>query len=224
MRALWLTDLHLNFVSSTSRRKFYDHVRATGGEVALVGGDIGEATSVGGYLSELEVALAILVYFVLGSHDFYHGSFKSVRGEVAALSKRSQRLTWLTTAGVVPLTESTALIGHDSWGDGRLGEGEASEVMLNDSLLIEDLLLASKRELFKRLYALGDEAARETDRNLCEALGGLPISSFSLTSHRFARHAGTRGRFRAMISCRISLARRWATCWHATWPGTPIAG
>jgi 3',5'-cyclic-AMP phosphodiesterase len=37
------------------------------------------------------------------------------------------------------LTPNTALVGHDGWGDGRLGDLNWSGVILNDFLLIEEL-------------------------------------------------------------------------------------
>jgi hypothetical protein len=42
MRAIWLTDLHLNFVPHQARERFYEHVRAAGADAILVGGDSGE--------------------------------------------------------------------------------------------------------------------------------------------------------------------------------------
>ena len=70
----------------------------------------------------MEAAFEKPICFVLGNHDFYHGSFAAVESEVAALAGASRHLTWLNTAGVVRLTDRTALIGHGSWADGRLGE------------------------------------------------------------------------------------------------------
>jgi Icc-related predicted phosphoesterase len=170
MRALWLTDPHLNFVPGAPRRRFYQTVRAADADAILLGGDIAEAPQLGEYLSEMEVEIAKPIYFVLGNHDFYHGSFAGVRREMTVLTKSSERLVWLTTAGVVALSESTALIGHDSWADGRLGDGSASEVLLNDFLLIQELRGKSTAELFARLNALGDRAAQETEVKLCDAL------------------------------------------------------
>lgn len=48
------------------------------------------------------------------------------------MSDGAAGLHWLGGMGVVPLTEETALIGHDGWADGRLGSGAASPVMLHD--------------------------------------------------------------------------------------------
>ena len=48
------------------------------------------------------------------------------------------KLHWMPDAGVVPFTESACLIGHDGWGDGRLGNYHGSDVMLNDFGLIDE--------------------------------------------------------------------------------------
>jgi hypothetical protein len=79
------------------------------------------------------------IYFVLGNHDFYHGSIAAVRQAVARQSAASRWLHWLPISGVVPLTATTALVGHDSWADGRLGDFLGSEVLLNDYVLIAEL-------------------------------------------------------------------------------------
>ena len=48
-------------------------------------------------------------------------------------------MVYLSQAGVVELTPNTALVGHDGWADGRLGDLDGSEVILNDFLLIDEL-------------------------------------------------------------------------------------
>jgi hypothetical protein len=62
-------------------------------------------------------------------------------------------------AGVVPLWKDTALVGHDGWADGRLGDGPRSEVLLNDHFLIQELSGLEKPALYRRLAVLGDDAA-----------------------------------------------------------------
>jgi predicted MPP superfamily phosphohydrolase len=74
LRAGWLTDIHLNFVSPRKRSQFYSQLREQQLDTLLLGGDIGEANSVVQLLAEIERSLAIPIYFVLGNHDFYHGS------------------------------------------------------------------------------------------------------------------------------------------------------
>ncbi|MEK7404339.1 MAG: metallophosphoesterase [Acidobacteriota bacterium] len=166
----WLTDIHLNFLSEPERRRFYDSLHAAMLDAVLIGGDIGVAGSVELYLAEMEACLAVPIYFVLGNHDFYGGSIAAVRQRVRRQAAGARRLHWLSEAGVIKLSETTALVGHDSWGDGRFGDHFRSDVLLNDFFLIEELRGLDKWELLARLNALGDEAARHLGRVLPEAL------------------------------------------------------
>ena len=166
----WLTDIHLNFLSLESRSTFYTRLHNENLDALLIGGDIGEADSVVPILTELAAAVEIPVYFVLGNHDFYHGSIAAVRQAIAECCASSPWLHWLPNMAVVPLTADTALIGHDSWADGRLGDFFASEVMLNDYVLIEELRSLKKPQRFAALQALGDEAAAYLEDRARQAL------------------------------------------------------
>jgi Icc-related predicted phosphoesterase len=168
----WITDIHLNFVSPRKRAAFYRELGARSLDAILLGGDIGEADSVTQLLAEMESNLQMPIYFVLGNHDFYRGSIGAVRDAVARQAAESKWLRWLPASGVVPLTATTALIGHDSWADGRLGDFFRSEVVLNDYLLIAELRGQEKRERYAQLNALGDEAAEFLERRASEALAG----------------------------------------------------
>lgn len=170
LRIGWLTDIHLNFLSFDSRSAFYGRVQHEKPDALLVGGDIGEADSVTEILAEFVDAVQVPIYFVLGNHDFYRGSIASVRNMAVQQSASSTWLHWLPSAGVVPLTANTALIGHDSWADGRLGDFFGSEVMLNDYFLIEELRGLLKPQRFAKLNALGDEAAKFLEDHARRAL------------------------------------------------------
>ena len=115
-------------------------------------------------------ALSLPIYFVLGSHDFYRGSVAAVREAVARQSATSRWLHWLPARGVVPLTATTALVGHDSWADGRLGDFFGSDVPLNDYVPIAELRAPRKSQRYAKLNALGDEAAEFLDRQVREAV------------------------------------------------------
>ena len=167
----WITDIHLNFVSPLKRSEFYAHLRREKLQGLLLGGDIGEAGSVTTFLAEIADDLRIPIYFVLGNHDFYHGTLAGVRARVERKASESPGLQWLNSSGVICLTENTALIGHDSWADGRLGDFFRSEVMLNDYFLIGELSGLEKQERYLKLNALGDEAAEFIAQRALEALG-----------------------------------------------------
>jgi 3',5'-cyclic-AMP phosphodiesterase len=170
LRIGWLTDLHLSFVSPRKRTTFYSRLRQQDLDAILLGGDIGEADSVPQFLAEIESSLQIPIYFVLGNHDFYGGSIAAVRAAVTRQAAASHWLRWLPASGVVHLTDATALVGHDSWADGRLGDFFRSAVLLNDYLLISELRGQEKRERYAQLNALGDEAAAFLERRASEAL------------------------------------------------------
>ena len=133
-------------------------------------GDIAEAQSVVTHLRNMESLLSIPIYFVLGNHDFYGGSIRSVRERIRQWARGSPLVKWLVDEGVVSLTPKTGLIGHDSWGDGRLGNYEGSTLEMNDFHLIEELRDLGKRERLRWLNRLADEAAEHFRRELPRAL------------------------------------------------------
>jgi predicted MPP superfamily phosphohydrolase len=159
MRCAWATDIHLNFVEARHRYSFAESVLAHDPDIVLLGGDLAEADTVVPYLQELEGWIKKPIYFVLGNHDFYRGSIRSVRESISELTRKSDRLSWLNNAGVVSIGEETSLVGHDSWADGGLGDYWASGVVLNDFLLIEEFLPLGKPERLKLLEMLAEEAA-----------------------------------------------------------------
>src|SRR6516164_3441479 len=120
-RLAWLTDIHLNFVDASAVEAFLRSVAQNKADVFLLGGDIGEAPDVARYLNAIHDVVRRPVYFVLGNHDFYRGSIAGVRSKVRTLISACPNLHYLSDSGVVPLTEKTCLIGHDGWGDGRIG-------------------------------------------------------------------------------------------------------
>jgi predicted phosphohydrolase len=170
MRVVWLTDIHLNFIDHDRIEAFCRDIRAAGPDAILISGDIGEAANVDGYLQRLEASLPVPIYFVLGNHDYYGSSLIVVREKIVAISRQSNRLYWLPSAGVVELTAETGLIGHDGWADARFGDYTNSQVMLNDYLMIGDLSGLDRVQRQARLNALGDAAAEHFRVLLPQAL------------------------------------------------------
>lgn len=170
MRVVWLTDIHLNFIGHDRIEAFFRDICAAGPDAILIGGDIGEAAYVGGYLQRLEASLSVPIYFVLGNHDYYGGSIAAVRERLAAIVSQSNRLFWLPSAGIVELTAETGLVGHDGWADARFGDYANSKVMLNDYLMIAELCGLDRSQRQARLNALGDAAAEHFSNVLPQAL------------------------------------------------------
>ncbi len=161
MRAVWLTDIHLNFLDEAGILRLMAQINDHAPGAILIGGDIGDALRLPGYLPLIDRTVSCPVYFVMGNHDYYHSGISGVRDMVRTLCADSQRLVYLPDAGIVPLGEGVALVGVDGWGDGRYGAYGQTRVLLNDFLLIEDLQGLTRAERLTRLMALGDaEAAR----------------------------------------------------------------
>jgi len=158
-RAIWLTDIHLNFLNRREKKAFSKMVLAAGPDILLVTGDICEAPDLSKTLRFLARQWPHPIYFVLGNHDFYCGSLASVRRSISQLCAEVPQLHWLPRAGVIELIPDTALIGHDSWADGRLGLGMESSVLLNDYFYIQEFINLDVPRRFQLLAALGDEAA-----------------------------------------------------------------
>lgn len=174
MRVLWLTDVHLNFADATRQRSFYQQVREASAEAILLSGDIAEADDVCEYLERMVDAWQIPLYFVLGNHDFYFGSIGEVRSRVADLCAKQPLVRYLSTSEPIELTPRVALVGHDGWADGRVGDYERSTIMMNDYKLVAELAGVGKRERWPLLKALASEAADHLRRVLPAALTTHP--------------------------------------------------
>lgn len=171
MKVAWLTDPHLNFAGIQHAQRLMAEVRAMNAGALLVSGDIGEAPDLDGWLDVMATQAGCPVYFVLGNHDFYHETIAEVRATAMVMSERyGERLCWLGSGEVVELTPHTALIGHDGWGDARLGDALRSRVMLADFHAIKDFVGLDKPRLIEALERLGEEAADVLEPALHEAI------------------------------------------------------
>ncbi|HEX5645710.1 MAG TPA: metallophosphoesterase [Nitrospira sp.] len=159
MRAAWLTDIHLDFLSPPARQDFFAAVASKDPDMVFLTGDVSVAPYLVTHLSEFCKAINKPVYFVLGNHDFYNGSIKDVRATVRNFCRTHPLLNYLADAKIVALSPSTALVGHDGWGDGRYGNYAKSSVRLNDHLLIKELTGLTSSNLQQQLMRLGNEAA-----------------------------------------------------------------
>jgi predicted MPP superfamily phosphohydrolase len=173
-RVIWLTDLHLNFLTADQRVDFLHRVRDQSPDAVLISGDIGEARDVVPFLGQIEAAWPCPVYFVLGNHDFYFGSIAEVRQRIDELCKDHPRLRYLTHCGVEQLTAEVGLLGHDGWADAQLGDYERSLVMMNDYRLIAELAGYSKQSRLAVLQAMGQQAAQQVRGKLQAAAVQYP--------------------------------------------------
>ncbi|MFC1836286.1 metallophosphoesterase family protein [Thermodesulfobacteriota bacterium] len=160
----WTTDCHFEWLNDTFDA-FIDSLARSRTEGVIISGDISNAKHITYHLKRLS-ELPMPVYFVLGNHDFYHGSFGLVDQMVHRAVKDHQNLTWLTEAQPIQLTESTYLIGHDGWADGRAGMGPKSGLILNDYRLISDFVGLPIDSVFSLMREKADAAAKRLYRQI----------------------------------------------------------
>lgn len=173
MKLAWLTDIHLDFLGPEEVSCFQKSLSTIAADAILIGGDIGQADSVAGFLRAISDSAPCPTYFVLGNHDFYRGSFQSACTAVRSVT--SPKLIWLTEADVQLLNESIALIGDDTWADARLGIPYETPVLVNDFFLIDDLRSLTRSDLVTRYRQLGDESAKRLAPKLEAAAQARPI-------------------------------------------------
>jgi predicted phosphohydrolase len=165
-----MSDLHLDFCSDEEIHQFLSGIRTEPADAVALTGDIGIASGIEADLQTLARALAVPVFFVLGNHDYYHGSLRRVRSSVRRLSKRCPSLCWLGEAGSIRLDQYTCLVGHDGWADAGFGDYAYSTVELNDYYLIQEFVglpRPARRTLMESL-------AQQSVDCLRDSLNGLP--------------------------------------------------
>jgi 3',5'-cyclic AMP phosphodiesterase CpdA len=170
MQLLWLNDIHLNFLLGDSVAQFLQHIADLDPAGLLIGGDIGESDTCVGFLERMAETLDRPIYFILGNHDYYRGSLAGVNGQIESLCRRVKNLHWVTGEPIVRLTDRTALIGHESWCDGRSGDYAGSRLVLTDFRLIEEFSGLDRDGRLAMLNKLGDRAAEHFARVLPAAL------------------------------------------------------
>jgi hypothetical protein len=179
----------------------------------VITGDISEAKTIEQDLAAIESRLSFPIYFVLGNHDFYNGSIAAVRKVVAGLCRRSRRLHYLSDEGVIPLNETTALVGHDGWADGRLGDYAGSTVELTDYTVIEEFMGLSPEA---RLPGCTPWVTRRRTTFVATYPRPSSVSTASClprTCRLSGRRAGTEARSRTTTTCPTSPAEPSATRW-----------
>jgi len=163
MAILWLTDLHCNFLKGENRplnfAKYIARLNPTADGV-IITGDISSGEVLEKHLTQLAQGFPYPVYIVLGNHDVYNSSFKSIDDLVTGLTKKIDNLYWLNEGSHT--YKGISIVGVDGWYDARQGNSR-TRIDLNDFRLIEDLLAGlSYRDLLIELVR--KKAAKEAER------------------------------------------------------------
>lgn len=150
MRITWLTDIHLDFITSpddiiSSIKNldiFCSLILNENPDACLITGDLSRSPFLKGHLLALEDRLRIPIYFVLGNHDFWESDITSTRKMMIELTESSDNITYLPVTNYFVLNDSTVLIGHDGWYDALYAEPQFSNFIMNDWMRIGDFVRA----------------------------------------------------------------------------------
>lgn len=154
----WMTDIHMNFlVNPGVKRKFLNKVQKLKAPIVITG-DISDGLRLYTNLKELAEASEFPIYFITGNHDYYHSSFDRTDKIIRTSVSEHDNLIYLPHNGIVPLSETTCLIGPESWYDGKIIPFVVNiNFSMNDFNYIEDLCLTSKQEIANVFQARASE-------------------------------------------------------------------
>lgn len=196
IKLLWATDIHLDHLSPEQGASFIKEMAGQKPSVAVITGDISTAETVDKWLLYMDRVFTCPVYFVLGNHDYYHGSIEQVRQKVRQITRYSQRVRWLPEVGLVSLTPNTVLIGCDGWGDARLGDFDRSDTKMSDYIFIKELIGLDRPQIKQVIQSLGKDSANYIARALPEAMNRAQFIIIATHVPPFAEacwHQGRRG-------------------------------
>ena len=148
----------MNRTSHAERHRFLGTLRNGGFDAVVITGDISTSPFLPYHLLDLgRACYPKPVYFVLGNHDFFGGSFADVDASVADVCRLQSNLKHLGSGEIIELTATEALIGHRGWSDGLAGDGFRSRAKQYDFKAIGDFHGKSRMERFSHLEELGAE-------------------------------------------------------------------
>ncbi len=185
MKAIWMTDIHLNFLKHKQLEDFYnemcERVNSANADYVFLTGDIGESKDFENIISNLNARLAkaCKILFVLGNHDYYGGGVEDVRKKADDINGVTY-LTWRHPIihGKIDSSNKVMICGIDGFADGRHGSFAKSTVLMNDHVLIRDFSLATymgngRNGLIKKMQELADSDAKLLDSKLSEHLDNI---------------------------------------------------
>lgn len=146
MKVVWTTDTHFDHLKPEQVEQACHEMCALKPEAIFITGDVSEARLLVLHLTIVDKSVDVPVYFVLGNHDFYHGSIGEVREQVRQVCFNSKHLRYLTLeTQPVEIKPGTFLMGHDGWYDFRHGLGIPQKFIMSDWIYTDDFAMTVQR-------------------------------------------------------------------------------
>ena len=166
----WATDLHLVFVRGAALRAFCESLAQIPADAIAITGDISDGTRLERHLSLIAESVQKPIFLLLGNHDRYHTSFADAEEQVRRVVETHPHVHRLMGSEIIEFNTHTALVGVDGWADGQSGSGPASPIVLNDTILIDDLATLSRAAAWKRIAELSCAFAETIKLTLTAAM------------------------------------------------------
>ncbi len=172
------SDLHLDHLArkhgESSITEFGELINrsmdAHGIQHLMITGDISNSSQLVDDLTQfMKTMQEKQVFFVLGNHDFYGGTFDETRAKVDKLQEKlgADKLCYVTNSEPVKLFDGKVLLtGHDGWYDGGYADWfDHRVVVLNDEYYIKDLevLRHNRHLLYQKLRSLAKKAVAKLE-------------------------------------------------------------
>lgn len=174
MKLVWCSDIHTDFLPFPEELGIY---LAPVGDALVLSGDIANGSTLKQNLLAISSVYRKPIYFVLGNHDRWGGSFAEAASDVLEAEAEDPNLCWLR-GKVVTLSEGVAITGEDGWYDASCGDAQDSSIIMRDWIAISDLakdfnrtawLFGYREELIATIRRLAAESAHRALSVLTEA-------------------------------------------------------
>ena len=141
-RYAWITDPHLNFLSSQQRLDFISEVQDCGVDGVFMTGDISEGHELINHLQEWNLNFGSKLWFILGNHDFYNTGVDALREKLHPYCVNIWDKLYYLSEHIFPVSlgHGVGLVGMDGWGDGHYGDPYNTRLLMSDWMLIKDLI------------------------------------------------------------------------------------
>ena len=87
IRLTWISDAHFEHLEAEQITQFLEEVAKLETDAVLLGGDTTLAENLNRHLRQIETAINLPIYFVLGNHDYYGGSIEEVRSSAQEIDE-----------------------------------------------------------------------------------------------------------------------------------------
>ncbi len=155
-RLAWLTDIHLDHLRLRPKvRQAFAEMLTEDSDCCVITGDISSHVEAD-LLVDFALDYGKQIYFVMGNHDYWGGSFSETERQVKRLCKEHENLVWLTQAGPISISYDVELCGVDGWYDARFGSWKDSSFQMVDWSAIADFRYMQPPEI----VAVARERAR----------------------------------------------------------------